>query len=243
VRRYQIVHAFVHATIAGLLYLFLRYVAVIDQHPFADYIRGAAILLLPFLFNRSAFIANFLIEKVPFLSVGIRKLLSGKDFIEGDWPLVVIDRETRTPTYFGFLTITYEGGQLLVHGKDWGVDGLSKVDGSPPIEFQSEQSLYEDRKLRYHYIQGTTLHKPTMEGYTKIFFFPGRGPIERHAGEFIDKQNNISPPFYAKRLCYGLFGRRLRTKEEKIEAAKCVWEGIASRIKNMRELDISSDFV
>jgi hypothetical protein len=32
----------VHATIAGLLYLFLRYVAVIDQYAFADYIRAAA---------------------------------------------------------------------------------------------------------------------------------------------------------------------------------------------------------
>jgi hypothetical protein len=57
VQRYQIVHAFVHATIAGLLYRFLRYVAVIGQYAFADYIRAAAVFLLPFLFDRSAFFA------------------------------------------------------------------------------------------------------------------------------------------------------------------------------------------
>jgi hypothetical protein len=67
---------------------------------------------LPFLFNRSAFIANLLIEKVPLLSVGIRRLLSGSDFIEGDWPLVVMEEGKPIPKYFGFLTIAYEGGQL-----------------------------------------------------------------------------------------------------------------------------------
>jgi hypothetical protein len=236
VQRYQIVHAFIHATIAGLIYLFLRYVAVIDQYAYADYIRGAAILVLPYLFNRSTFIANLLIEKVPLLSVGIRRLLSGKDFIEGDWPLVVMERDMRSPKYFGFLTITYEDGQLLVYGDDW------NPDGTPAVKFRSQQSSYAERKLQYWYAQGATLFEPTMFGYTRIYFFPERGRIERHAGEFLDKQHT-SPPFYAKRVRYKTFQRRLRTKEERFEAAKRFWMEIEPKIKEIREPRIDRDFV
>ena len=235
-RRYQLVHAFVHATIAGLLYLFLRFVAVIDQYAYADYIRGAAILLLPFLFNRSTAVSDILVEKVPLLSVSVRKLLSGRDFIEGDWPLVVMEPDNRTPKYFGFLTITYENRQVLVYGDDW------NPDGTLAVQYRSQQSAYADRKLQYWYAQGATMHEPTMFGYTRIYFFPERGPIERHAGEFLDKQHT-SPPFYAKRMRYGILGRRLRTKEEKLEAAKRLWEEIGPKIKSMQELDIKRDFI
>jgi hypothetical protein len=233
---YQSVHAFVHAAIAGLLYLFLRYVAVIDQYAYADYIRGGAILLLPFLFSHSTFIASLLIEKVPLLSVGIRSFLSGKDFVEGDWPLVVMEQDMRTPKYFGFLTITHEDGQLLVYGDDW------NPDGSLAVKFRSQQSSYADRKLQYWYAQGPSMLEPTMFGYTRIYFFPERGRVERHAGEFLDKQHN-SQAFYAKRIRYKFFQRRLSGKEEKFEAAKNFWAEIEPKIKDSREPRIDCDFV
>lgn len=235
-RGYQTVHAFVHAAIAGLLYLFLRYVPVIEQSDYADYIRGGAILLLPFLFSRSTFIANLLIEKMPLVSISIRRLLSGNDFIEGDWPLVVMEQDMRTPKYFGFLTITYEDGQLLVYGDDW------NPDGSHAVKFRSQQSSYADRILQYWYAQGPSVHKPTMFGYTRIYFFPERGRIERHAGEFLDKQHN-SQAFYAKRIRYKLSQSRLSGKEEKFEAAKRFWEEIEPKIKDSREPRIDCDFV
>jgi hypothetical protein len=236
VQRYQIVPAFVHATIAGLLYLFLRYVAVIDQYAFADYIRAGAVFLLPFLFNRSAFIANLLIEKVPLLSVGIRRLLSGSDFIEGDWPLVVMEEGQPIPKYFGFLTIAYEGGQLVVYGDDW------NPDGSHAVKFRSQQSSYDNRKLQYWYAQGATMYEPTMFGYTRIYFFPERGRIERHAGEFLDKQHT-SPPFYAQRLRYRPWQRHLAADAEKFAAAKRLWAEIEPSITATQERRIDRDFI
>ena len=212
-QRYQIVHAFVHTCIAALLYLFLRNVPAIQQSAYADYFKGGALLLLPFLFNRSAFIANFLIEKVPVISAAIRRLLSGSDFIEGDWPLVVMQADGRSLKYLGFLSITYENGQLVVAGEDW------NPDGTPAVKFRSQQSSYSGRKLQYWYAQGASAHEPSMFGYTRIYFFPAHGRIERHAGEFLDKEN-ASPPFYAKRVRYKRFQRRLRDRQEKFDAAK-----------------------
>ena len=83
-------------------------------------------------------------------------------------------------------------------------------DGTHAIKFRSQQSSYADRQLQYWYAQGATMHAPTMFGYTRIYFFPERGPVERHAGEFLDKEHT-SPPFYAKRIRYKLFARRLGT--------------------------------
>ena len=235
-RRYQIIHASVHAAIAGLIYLFLRYVAVIEQYAYADYIRGGAILLLPFLFNRSFIISDAIVEKMGFLSIGIRKLLSGQDSIEGDWPLVVMEPDSPTPKYFGFLTITYEDRQLLIYGDDW------NPDGTHAVKFRSQQSKYAERKLEYWYAQGATMHEPTMFGYTRIYFFPERGRIERHAGEFLDKEHK-SPPFFAQRIRYRVFQRRLRTKEEKFEAAKRLWANIEPKFQAMAGPRIDRDFV
>lgn len=236
VQRYQIVHACVHAAIAGLLYLFLRNVAVIEHHQYADYIRGGAILTLPFLFSRSTLFGDVLVEKVPLLSVAIRKLLSGKDFIEGDWPLVVMEDDLRTPKYFGFLTITYTGEQLVVLGDDW------HPDGRHAVHFRSQQSQYTDHKLEYWYAQGATKDTPTMFGYTRIYFFPAQGRILRHAGEFLDKEHHSSR-FYAKRLRYGLLQRRLATDEQKFAVAKSFWTEIEPKILTRQDHRLDRDFL
>lgn len=234
-KRYNAVHAVVHGAIAGLLYLFLRYVAVIDKFEYADYIRAGALLLLPFLFNRSTFIAEMLIEKIPGVSTAIRKMLSGNDFVEGDWPLVVMSEDRRTPRYLGFLTIKYEQGQLLVSGDDW------LPDGTHAVSFRSQQSQYAERKLQYWYAQGSTLHAPDMFGYTRIYFFPDRGPIGRLAGEFLDKQH-FSPPFYATRMRYRPMQRRLATSEQKLAAARALWAEIEPRVEAMASRRIEQDF-
>ncbi|MFM1815584.1 MAG: hypothetical protein RLZ98_2279 [Pseudomonadota bacterium] len=232
---YQTVHAFVHACIAGLLYLFIRYTPYIQNHEHADWIKGGAILLLPFLFSHSGFIANVLIESIPGISRGLRKMLSGSSFIEGDWPLVVVDPETRRPIYLGFLTIKYEKGQLVVSGDDW------HPDGTHAVSFRSQQSSYENRMLQYWYAQGATARTPTMFGYTRIYFFPDHGRIERHAGEFLDKLHT-SPPFFACRLRYRTLQRRPRTAEEKLEKARRFWMEIEPKIRAMPELSIQRDF-
>ena len=242
-QRYQLVHAFVHSIIAGLLYLFLKYVADIDASPvavnnvspYAVYIRGGAILLLPFLFNRSGFIAKMLIEDVPGLSVGIRRLLSRSDFIEGDWPLVVMEKDGKTPKYFGFMTIKYKDGQLQVSGDDW------NPDGTPAIKFSSQQSRYANHRLQYWYAQGATLTEPTMFGYTQIYFFPDSGRVERQAGEFLDKEHE-SAAFFAKRHPYSMFQRRISDGKLKFEAAKQFWTDAGPAIAGRKEISIKRDF-
>ena len=218
-----------------MLYLFLRYVPVIESSPYADYIRGSALLLLPFLFNRSAFIANMLIEGVPGLSVGIRRLLSRSDFVEGDWPLVVMKPDNKTPKYFGFMTIRYVGGQLQVSGDDW------TPDGSPAVNFNSQQSRYEKRRLHYWYAQEASRNEPTMYGYTHINFFPGSGRVERLAGEFLDKKHE-SAAFYARRLHYSMFQRRITDKKAQFEAAKKFWTEFAPAITSRKEPSVKFDF-
>ena len=235
-QRYQLVHAFVHSAIAGLLYVFLRFVTVIDTMPEADYIRGAAVLLLPFLFNRSAFIANILIEKVPGLSVGIRRLLSRSDFIEGDWPLVVMGADGKTPKYFGFMTITYLDGQLQVSGDDW------TPDGTPAVNFSSQQSRYEKRSLRYWYAQEASRNEATMFGYTHINFFPSSGRVERLAGEFLDKKHE-SAAFYARRLHYSMFQRRITDQKAQFESAKKFWAEFDPAITSRKEPSVKFDFI
>lgn len=234
-QNYQIVSACVHACIAGLLYLFVRHVTEIRQYEHAAYIQAGAILVLPFLFNQSGFIARVLTESIPVFSGQLRKVLSGSNFIEGDWPLVVVDPQTREPIYYGFLTITYQKGQLVVHGDDW------KPDGTHAVRFRSQQSSYENRKLQYWYAQGATLHSPTMFGYTRIYFYPEVGTIDRHAGEFLDKQHT-SPPFFARRMRYRAFQRRLKTTDEKIAAARTLWAEIGPSLHAMPALNIETDF-
>lgn len=238
VQRYQIVHATVHAAIAGLLYLFLKNVTDLDTSfpESANYMRGGAILILPFLFSRSTFFGDVLVEKVPLLSVGIRKLLSGKDFIEGDWPLVVMDYDLCTPKYFGFLTIRYEDEQLVVFGDDW------YPNATHAVHFRSQKSRYAERRLEYWYAQGAARNQPTMFGYTNIYFFPAQGRILRHAGEFLDKEH-LSSMFYAKRIRYGLFQRRLSTKEQKFAAAKSFWAEIEAKIVSRTDRKLDQDFL
>jgi hypothetical protein len=234
--RYQIVHATVHAAVAALLYVFLRYVAVIDQYAYADWIRAGAILLLPFLFSRSTFIANLLVESIPGLSCGLRRMLSGKDFIEGDWPLVVMEADHRTLKYLGFLSIGYKGGQHIVEGDDW------NPDGSHALHYRSQQSTYASRLLQYWYAQGPNPHQPDQFGYTRIYFFPRRGRIERHAGEFLDKEHK-HPPFYARRIRYRLFQRRVTSDKDRLEAAKALWQDIGPKVSAMPGPRIDRDFL
>ena len=137
----------------------------------------------------------------------------------------------------GFLSITYENGQLQVAGEDW------NPDGTPAVKFRSQQSSYAARKLQYWYAQGATMFEPTMFGYTRIYFFPEQGPIKRHAGEFLDKEHT-SPPFYAQRIEYGLFQRRLRTKEERFAAAGKFWAEVEPVLKSRTtDLRIDRDFL
>jgi hypothetical protein len=235
---FRSVNSAVHAAVAGLCLLVLQHLDELQTY-IADYKAYAipAILgALAFLFRMSDAFAKALLESVPFFSRTLRRLLSGKDDVEGDWPLVVVDMEAQALLYFGFLRIDFRGGQLSVAGDDWRPDGLHAQ------AFRSMQALYRDHTLHYWYEQGASLHRPEMRGYTEVYFFPKGELAERHAGKFLDPRHTSDIRFYASKLKYRRFEPRLSSAEAKIAAARQLWSEIEPKLGYLRGREISADF-
>lgn len=235
---FRIVHSAVHACVAGVCWFALEHLGDLQDllTGYKEYTIPAVLTGLALLFRTSDALSNVIVEKIPFFSRALRRTLSGKEFIEGDWPLVVVDMEQLAPLYFGFLSIDFRDGQPAVRGDDW------KIDGAHAHAFRSMQSRYHDNTLQYWYEQGQSLHQPDMRGYTEIFFFPKNALAERHAGKFLDPKHTSDIRFYAKRRPRGLFERRLEATEEKLAAARELWAEIQPRLPILRERVIGADF-
>jgi hypothetical protein len=236
---FRSVNSAVHAAVAGLTLWIFQHLDQLQAY-IADYKAYAipAILSgLALLFRMSDTLAKAMLEKIPFVSSGLRRLLSGKDYVEGDWALVVVDIEKPALLYLGFLRIDFRNGQLAIAGDDW------LPGGSHAQTFRSMQALYRDHTLQYWYEQGESLHRPEMRGYTEIFFFPNGELAERHAGKFLDPRHTRDIRFYARKQSYRRFERRLSTAEAKIGAAKGLWSDIEPRLGYLRGREISADFV
>ena len=243
--QFRIVHSAVHAAIAGLCWLALSHLSEFEDLAASSltffgehkhYAVPVLIALLALLFRLSDKLSNAFVEKVPLVSWALRRALSGRGFIEGDWPLAVYDMANQKLLYLGFLTITFKGGQIYVYGDDWA------PSGEHAQAFHSVQSLYHDHTLQYWYEQGASLHKPDMRGYTEIYFFPVGGTALRHAGKFLDPKHTSDIRFYAVRQAYGFFERRFSTPEQKISAARKLWTGLEPRLATLKGRDISTDF-
>ena len=206
---------------------------------YTTYALPAVLAALALLFRMSDTLSKTILEKIPFFSRALRRFLSGKDYIEGDWPLVVIDMAKQELLYLGFLRIVYSDGQLCVSGNDW------YPDGNHAQAFRSMQSLYRDRTLRYWYEQGASPYKMDMRGYTEIYFFPAEGLAKRHAGKFLDTQHISDIRFYAKKHRYRPFQRRFGPEDvnEKLAAAREVWAQLEPRLVQLRDRSFSADFV
>ena len=233
------VHSAIHAAVAALSYWVLQHLDQLQAY-IADYKAYALpgmLAALGLLFRISDRLAKVTVEQIPFFSRLLRKVLSGKDDIEGDWPLVVMDMARLEPLYVGFLTIGYRDGQYSVSGDDW------HLDGEHAQEFRSVQSLYRNRIMQYWYEQGASLHRPDMRGYTEIYFFPREGVPQRHAGKFLDPQHTSDIRFYARKQRYGFWERRMRTPETKLEAARKLLADIEPRIAVLQAREIAADFI
>lgn len=244
-QQYRIIHSAVHAGIAALCYAVLKHVNELEAYietykPILTEHRGfavpALIAGLALLFRMSDKLAGVLIEKIPLLSRSLRRLISGREFIEGDWPLVVVDMAARRLLYAGFINISFRNGQIYVYGNDW------QPDGTHALEFESKQALYTDRKLQYWYEQGPSLHAVSLRGYTEIFFFPRNARAERHAGKFLDASHLTDIRFYAERQRYRWFQRRFTRKQEQLAAALALWRRLEPRLDELAPQQISSDF-
>jgi hypothetical protein len=235
---YRGVYSAVHAAVAGVCLWVLQHMEQLQAHiaDYKQYAIPAVLAGLALLFRMSDALSKAIVEKIPLFSRILRRIISGKEFIEGDWSLIVVDMEKQTPLYFGFLRIDFKAGQPYVFGDDW------EVDGSHALAFHSMQALYRHHTLQYWYEQGASLHYPDMRGYTEIFFFPKNALAVRHAGKFLDPNHTNDIRFYAKRLRYRMFGRKLTSKEQKLQAARQLWIELQNQIGYLRGRPISADF-
>lgn len=241
-QQYQAIHYLVHAAVAGICYVVVTQMnwvdALIADFPLiAEYkiIQLSIIPVIAVLLQQSDRLARFIVGGVPILSPALRRLLSGREHIEGNWPLVVVDGNTGELVFYGFLTIRHKHGALHVEGNDW------TREGRHALWFQSVQSRFQNQLLQYWYEQGENRTKPTMRGYTEMYFFPDVGPLERHAGEFLDKEHNYR--FYAQRKKFGWRDITPTKDADRIAAAHQLWEEIKPDLPRLNQQSIAKDWV
>jgi hypothetical protein len=235
-QHYRLVRSLVNALIASICTFFAMHgdifskvsEACFQSGVYDKYFALATLPVLTFLFQNSDFLVAIVLERIPVVSYRLRRLFAGTDFIEGDWPLVVVDAETLELKYYGYMSIAYESGQLRVFGADWNPD-LSHAH-----DFTSKQSRYADGRVQYWYEQG---ENGTMRGYTEIFFFPRKTLAQRLSGEFLDC--NHQHRFYARRINEAPIEPSEQTR---IAAAKKVWESVQPNLKSIVGRAISVDW-
>jgi len=235
---YSGVRSTVHAVVAGICWWVLQHLEQLQAH-IADYKQFAVPVVLAglaILFRMSDALSKVIVEKIPIFSRAFRRILTGDNYIEGDWPLVVVDMEKRVPIYFGVLCIDFKDGQYYIYGNDW------QRDGKIVHSFHSKQSLYSNHKLHYWYEQGASMHDPDMRGYTEIFFFPRNGIPERLAGKFLDPRHTGDIRFYSIKKRYRMFEKAPVSKNEILILAQEIWVSLESQMGVLRERSISVDF-
>ncbi len=235
------VHSAVHAAVAAFTWWVLQHWDQLQaaSAQYKNWAAPAVLAALALLFRLSYPLSTIIIEKIPVFSRLLRRTLVGNDFIEGDWPLVVVDMQTQKPLYFGFLNIDFCDGQIYVSGDDW------NPDGTHAQAFHSVQSLYRKRTLHYWYEQGESLHDPSMRGYTVIYFFPEEGVAKRHAGKFLDVMHTSDIRFYAKKQKYKLLDTPFGEDDvsKKLEAARQLWVELEPKLSTLSKRSISADFI
>lgn len=222
-------HALVLALIGALAYRLLLWSPDWAQDPhYGLYVQPAIIGILWGLFFYSRTISDKLLEWLPL----VRRMFAGHKHIEGDWPLVVVNDKTGRLIYYGFLTIGFKDGQYDVSGHDW------NPDGSHALNFHSKQAYQSHPTLHYWYEQG---ERGRQRGYTFIEFFPPDRVPQRHTGAFHDREHP-DVRFYARKLRYRRFQRRLRDMEPRRLAAKSFADEVASRLPVLIRTSIDADW-
>ena len=251
---YRLIHLAVYVGISSLSFFVLTnldqlpkliplYGDLLASHGWIEHgVSVAVVGAVAWLFDASRRIARLIVEGLPF-SRYLRRVLAGKDFVEGDWPLVVVyGAESPAPgqlLYIGFLTISYRNDELYVSGDDW------TPESAHAVFFESVRSSFHAegnvRRLQYFYRQGQTPQDMSMRGYTEVYFFPTYAKSELHAGQFRDAQHN-DVRFYARRKTYRPLEKRLKSPEERRAAAREVWAEFEPQIQSMIARPIHADW-
>lgn len=226
---FRVFHSLVLALFGTLAYKLLQQSRELEAIPdYGVYANAGIIGLLWVLFSYSRSISDKLLEWLPVT----RRLFAGSKHIEGDWPLVVVNGRTGTLIYYGFLTISFAEGQYVVKGSDW------HPDGRHALNFASMQTYQAHPVLHYWYQQG---EGGRQRGYTFIEFFPTDEIPTRMTGVFHDREHP-DVRFYARKIRYGWFERRLKGMEVRRLAGKAFADEITPKLSELVHLSVDADW-
>jgi len=163
----------------------------------------------------------------------IRRMIVGKDDMEGDWTDLAIDRETGELINIAFTRTTYRRGYFCIDGIAW------YPDENRSLHWQTLQSEYADDKLLYRYATWWSRDIQDKEhGAGVIEFERDHERIERYVGKFIDSFHMRRCAHYGRRVRYPLFESRRLTAEQKLDRARAYCEARLPELR--RELGFAA---
>lgn len=182
-REYKVISA----TIASILTTFL-----IDK--FANQFKSDALAYSTIIVAviLIVLIGNYLIDYLIDNSVKVRKLLMGKDFIEGYWYDVSFDKTTNVIKHSVLFKIDFEKEQYVLHGVSY------SSQGERIATWKSTSCTYFDRVLFVQYESHTELAEAFIEhGVLQMQF---ETPPNSYTGFYLDLANSVRSIISGKRV-------------------------------------------
>lgn len=173
-REYKVVSA----TIASILTTFL-----IDKYASQFKNDGIAYSTIIIAVVLAVLIGNYIVDYIIDDSVRVRKLLMGKDFIEGYWYDLSIDKTSKSVKHGVLFKIDYEKGNYVLHGITY------NRQGDRIATWKSISCTFFEKILFVQYESHTEYSATFIEhGVLQIHF---ETPANSYTGFYFDFSNSI----------------------------------------------------
>lgn len=161
----------------------LKSVTMESSHGGAQISNWLFLLFALIVFAVFELLFDFVLEN----STTVRRLLAGKDFIEGYWLDVARDSKSGELLNVAMIFIEYKEGRIQAHGHAF------LLNGHPDGSFDTKFAEYEGRELMYGYeiraSQRSAHGKRPIIGAGVYTFESGHGPAKTFTGEFFDSHS------------------------------------------------------
>jgi hypothetical protein len=118
---------------------------------------------------------QFTFDTIFEMSAGVRKLLLGREFVEGTW-LDLLSHDG-VPFAYGITRIVSTGASLRITGEDY------DLDASSTGFYRIDMLMFEFPKIKYKYTyQKSDNPGLAQEGFGEIQFMERNGPPKKYAG-------------------------------------------------------------
>ncbi|HVG35023.1 MAG TPA: hypothetical protein VM911_18290 [Pyrinomonadaceae bacterium] len=144
----------------------------------------------------------------------VRRLIFGRDFIEGWWFNVVLDKDPSVILFGALIHIEYNDNQFKMSG-----DGFTAV-GVKRATMHSLSSVYSDSCLRYSYeLMALSSETTRLVGYGENQFDRGDSVPHSYSGYFFDGFNNLVR-VEGERITDRQITNQFHQLEKRVEAVK-----------------------